>query len=88
MDDDSRRHEEMIRMNDIGQPKVVRVTFTVTVEMTSQQRDAYSADHGTGFVSAEVKGRLPGDAAEALRAIPWVREYARVRVADPKIEKG
>jgi hypothetical protein len=85
---DDRQHEELIRLQDIGQPKVVRVSFTVTVEMTGQQRDAYSHDHGQEFVSLEVKNRFPGDAREALRSIPWVREYARVNVSDPKIEKG
>jgi hypothetical protein len=85
---DDRQHEEMIRLQDVGQPKVVRVSFTVTVEMTGQQCDAYSHDHGVGFVSLEVKARFPGDAREALSGIPWVREYARVTVSDPKIEKG
>lgn len=87
-DERDERHEELIRLNDIGQPKAVRVTFTVTVEMTDQQCDAYSHDHGVDFVSIEVRGRFAQEAPEALRSIPWVRDYTRVRISDSKIEKG
>ena len=85
---DNNEQDDLIRLYDAGQPKVVRVSFTVTVEMTDQQRDAYAAAHGVDFVDIEVKARFKQDAPEALRSIPWVREYARVRVTDPKIEKG
>lgn len=85
---DVRQQEQLIRANDAGQPEEVQVTFTVTVAMTAQQRDAYEADHGVGFVSAEVEGRFAQEAPEALRSIPWVGKYARVRVGGSKIEKG
>lgn len=87
-DESNRQHEEQIRLHDIGQPKVLRVTFTVSVEMTDQQRDGYSSAHGVDFVSLEVRARFPREATEALKEIPWVRDYARVRISDPKIEKG
>lgn len=86
--DDNKEQEDLIRMYDAGQPKVIRVSFTVTVEMTAQQRDGYAAAHGVDFVELEVKGRFPQEAPEVLRSIPWVRDFARVKVTDPKIEKG
>lgn len=85
---DDKEQEDLIRLYDAGQPKAVRVSFTVTVEMTHQQRDGYAAAHGVDFVDLEVRGRFPQEAPEALRSIPWVRDFARVRVSDPKIEKG
>jgi hypothetical protein len=85
---DDSEQEELIRLYDAGQPKAVRVSFTVTIEMTRQQRDGYAAAHGADFVDLEVKGRFPQEAPEALRSIPWVRDFARVKITNPKIEKG
>lgn len=85
---DDKQQDELIRMYDAGQPKVIQVSFTVTIEMTDVQRVDYSAAHGVGFVALEVENRFPQEAAEALRSIPWVRDFARVRISGPKIERG
>jgi len=85
---DDKQQDDLIRLYDAGQPKVIRVSFTVAVEMTGQQRDGYATAHGVDFVELEVKDRFPREAADALRSIPWVRDFARVRVTDSKTEKG
>ena len=57
------------------------VAFTVTVTMTPDQREAYADARGTGLVELEIATRSPSEFADAIRAIPWVREYATVSVA-------
>lgn len=77
---DDKQQRDMIRMMDAGQPKAVTVSFSVTLTMTHRQRDAYAADHGVDFVEIEAEARFRQDAPAVLRSIPWVAEYARVRV--------
>jgi hypothetical protein len=85
---DDKQQDDLIRLYDVGQPKVIRVSFTVTVEMTGQQRDGYADAHGVDFVELEVKDRFPLEVGAALRLIPWVRDFARVRVATDAPEAG
>ena len=56
------------------------VAFTVTVTMTPDQREAYADARGTGLVELEIATRSPSEFADAIRGIPWVREYATVSV--------
>ena len=62
------------------QDPALAVAFTVTVTMTPDQREAYADARGTGLVELEIATRSPSEFADAIRAIPWVREYATVSV--------
>ena len=62
------------------QDPALAVAFTVTVTMTPDQREAYADARGTAFVELEIATRSPSEFADAIRAIPWVREYATVSV--------
>ena len=61
----------------------VAVALTITVTMTPQQREAYADAYGTGFVELEIAARSPAEFAEAIRQIPWVRDYAAISVSVP-----
>lgn len=71
------------------QPPAVKVTFTVTVEMTEVQRDGYANEYGVGFVGLDVKGRVRGDVSGALAgAVPWMDEFATVTLSEPKLKEA
>ena len=69
------------------QQPAVKVTFTVTVEMTPEQRDGYAAEYGVGFVALDARGRVRGEVAEALQAVPWLREFTTVEISEPKVKE-
>jgi hypothetical protein len=62
----------------------VAVTFGVTVTMTAAQRERYSAGLGVGFVTVDVLGRVRPEVLDALKAIPWIGQYASVSISPPE----
>ena len=60
---------------------VVKVTMTVTVEMTKAQRDAYALQAGTEFVGMEIANRLRPEMREACLERPWLRWFRNPRHA-------
>lgn len=60
---------------------IVKVTFTVTVEMTGAQRAAYSNRYGVGFVETEIAGRSRQTVANALEDADWLDRQGTFRVS-------
>lgn len=61
----------------------VKVSFTVTIEMTEAQRAAYAERYGVGFVGIEVANRARQAAANALDGAPWMQGFATFKVMKP-----
>lgn len=66
----------------------VKVTVSVTVEMSEAQRDRYADEFGVGLVAPDVKGRIGNDITGALGAVYWLGEFATVTVSTPVLRKG
>ncbi len=59
----------------------VKVSVTVTMEMTQKQRDAYAQHFGAGFVEMEILNRLRPEMEVALRnGTPWLRRMQEMGI--------
>lgn len=62
----------------------VKVTFTVTIEMTGAQRAAYSDRYGVGFVETEIAGRGRQTVTNALEDADWLDGQGTFSISKPQ----
>jgi hypothetical protein len=69
----------------------VKITTTVTVELTAEQRDAYAEQFGTVFVGHEIAARLRPELTGAINGdsrsrdwLLWLVRHALVTLTKPR----
>lgn len=84
----SSQHQRPKERDVTGQPETIKVTATITVELTALQLHDYRFSYGVEGGGAEIANRLRPELTEAMTQAIWLRwliEHATVTISSPQV---